>query len=106
MVKQRSIGGDGMEEPESSSQFLDALRTHAMDDLHTAALEYGIILKDLAVIDRQFKGETLSRQFCDQPLTRSQVRSPAQWTSSPNALCKPRWRLPYVFSARIPYDRT
>jgi len=57
MVKQRSIGGDGMEETERSSEFLDALRTHAMDDLHTAALEYGIILKDLAVIDRQFKGE-------------------------------------------------
>lgn len=60
MVKQRSIGGDGLEEGESSSQFLDALRTHAMDDLHTAALEYGIILKDLAVIDRQFKGEIAS----------------------------------------------
>jgi hypothetical protein len=61
MVKQRSIGGDGLDEAESSSQFLDALRTHAMDDLHTAALEYGIILKDLAVIDRQFKGKALLR---------------------------------------------
>jgi len=60
MVKQRSLGGDGIEELDSSSQFLDALRTHAMDDLHTAALEYGIILKDLAVIDRQFKGEIAS----------------------------------------------
>lgn len=69
MVKQRSLGGDGVEETEGSSQFLDALRTHAMDDLHAAALEYGIILKDLAVIDRQFKGETLSRRFCDQFLT-------------------------------------
>jgi hypothetical protein len=59
MVKQRSLGGDGIEELDSSSQFLDALRTHAMDDLHTAALEYGIILKDLAVIDRQFKGKIL-----------------------------------------------
>jgi len=57
MVKQRSIGGEGIEETERSSEFLDALRTHAMDDLHTAALEYGIILRDLAVIDRQFKGE-------------------------------------------------
>jgi hypothetical protein len=58
MVKQRSLAaGDAIEEPESSSQFLDALRTHAMDDLHAAALEYGITLKDLAVIDRQFKGE-------------------------------------------------
>jgi hypothetical protein len=61
MVKQRSLGGDGIEDSESSSQFLDALRTHALDDLHTAALEYGIILKDLAVIDRQFKGEALLR---------------------------------------------
>jgi len=59
MVKQRSLGGDIVEEPETS-QFLDALRTHAMDDLHAAALEYGIILKDLAVIDRQFKGEIAS----------------------------------------------
>lgn len=41
-----------------SSAFLDALRTRAMDDLHEAALEYGIVLKDLAVIDRQFKGES------------------------------------------------
>ena len=58
MVKQRSLGGDGIEESDSSSsQFLDALRSHAMDDLHAAALEYGITLKDLAVIDRQFKGE-------------------------------------------------
>lgn len=57
-----------------SSAFLDALRTRAMDEMHEAALEYGIILKDLgmtafstrlklsltpilAVIDRQFKGE-------------------------------------------------
>ena len=63
MVKQRSLGGDGIEEPEGSTQFLDALRTHAMDDLHAAALEYGIILKDLAVIDRQFKGETLLRFY-------------------------------------------
>ncbi|KAI0246092.1 hypothetical protein BJV78DRAFT_197706 [Lactifluus subvellereus] len=60
MVKQRSLGGDTVEEMEGSSQFLDALRTHAMDDLHTAALEYGITLKDLAVIDRQFKGEIAS----------------------------------------------
>jgi hypothetical protein len=71
MVKQRSLGGgDGLEEPESSSQFLDALRTHAMDDLHTAALEYGIILKDLAVIDRQFKGNVFFEIFSDRVLTK------------------------------------
>ncbi|KAI0059607.1 hypothetical protein BV25DRAFT_1828868 [Artomyces pyxidatus] len=61
MVKQRSIGPENMEDgTEASSQFLDALRTRAMDDLHEAALEYGIVLKDLAVIDRQFKGEIAS----------------------------------------------
>jgi regulator of protease activity HflC (stomatin/prohibitin superfamily) len=43
-----------------SSAFLDALRTRAMDEMHEAALEYGIVLKDLAVIDRQFKGEIAS----------------------------------------------
>jgi hypothetical protein len=58
MVKQRSLGPDNMEvNDDSSSAFLDALRTRALDDLHIAALEYGIVLKDLAVIDRQFKGE-------------------------------------------------
>ncbi|KAG8738674.1 hypothetical protein FRC12_016660 [Ceratobasidium sp. 428] len=58
MVKQRTVGSDNMEDPtDPSSPFLDALRTRAMDDLHVAALEYGIVLKDLAVIDRQFKGD-------------------------------------------------
>ncbi|KAH9020183.1 hypothetical protein EDB85DRAFT_1896295 [Lactarius pseudohatsudake] len=37
-------------------ELLDALRTHAMDDLHTTTL--GIILKDLAIIDRQFNGQS------------------------------------------------
>ncbi|KAI0692907.1 band 7 domain-containing protein [Cytidiella melzeri] len=58
MVKQRSLGPDNMDDgTDASSAFLDALRTRAMDDLHSAALEYGIVLKDLAVIDRQFKGD-------------------------------------------------
>ncbi|KAI0337416.1 hypothetical protein BDW22DRAFT_1339914 [Trametopsis cervina] len=58
MVKQRSLGPEDITEGnDASSAFLDALRTHAMDDLHLAALEYGIVLKDLAVIDRQFKGD-------------------------------------------------
>jgi regulator of protease activity HflC (stomatin/prohibitin superfamily) len=58
MVKQRSLGPDNMEDgSDPSSAFLDALRTRAMDEMHVAALEYGIVLKDLAVIDRQFKGE-------------------------------------------------
>ncbi|KAF9264903.1 hypothetical protein L218DRAFT_212872 [Marasmius fiardii PR-910] len=61
MVKQRSLGPDNMEDGnDPSSAFLDALRTRAMDEMHEAALEYGIVLKDLAVIDRQFKGEIAS----------------------------------------------
>ncbi|KAF5376569.1 hypothetical protein D9757_008279 [Collybiopsis confluens] len=61
MVKQRSIGPDNLDDgTDASSAFLDALRTRAMDEMHEAALEYGIILKDLAVIDRQFKGEIAS----------------------------------------------
>ncbi|EIW54804.1 band 7 domain-containing protein [Trametes versicolor FP-101664 SS1] len=61
MVKQRSLGPDNLDDgTDASSAFLDALRTRAMDDLHLAALEYGIIMKDLAVIDRQFKGDIAS----------------------------------------------
>jgi hypothetical protein len=48
MVKQRSLGPDNLEDgSDPSSAFLDALRTRAMDEMHEAALEYGIILKDL-----------------------------------------------------------
>lgn len=48
MVKQRSLGPDSNEPgDDASSAFLDALRTRAMDEMHLAALEYGIILKDL-----------------------------------------------------------
>lgn len=74
MVKQRSLGPDAMEDTnDPSAAFLDALRIRAMDEMHVAALEYGIVLKDLgafrsfaavislsmyaAVLDRQFKGE-------------------------------------------------
>ncbi|KIY72454.1 hypothetical protein CYLTODRAFT_434710 [Cylindrobasidium torrendii FP15055 ss-10] len=58
MVKQRSLGPDNMEDgTDPSSAFLDALRTRAMDEMLEAAIEYGIVLRDLAVIDRQFKGE-------------------------------------------------
>ena len=50
MVKQRSFGPDNMEDgTDPSSAFLDALRTRAMDDMHEAALEYGIVLKDLGM---------------------------------------------------------
>jgi len=59
MVKQRSIDpNDTIDDgSDPSTAFLDALRSRASDDLHNAALEYGIVLKDLAVIDRQFKGD-------------------------------------------------
>jgi hypothetical protein len=68
MVKQRSLGPDNMEDgSDPSSAFLDALRTRAMDEMHEAALEYGIVLKDLAVIDRQFKG------MCDKVSAASQL---------------------------------
>ncbi|KAJ7581032.1 hypothetical protein C8J56DRAFT_794208 [Mycena floridula] len=57
MVKQRTISPDMDDGSDPSSAFLDALRTRAMDEMHVAAMEYGIVLRDLAVIDRQFKGE-------------------------------------------------
>ncbi|KAF8339581.1 uncharacterized protein EI90DRAFT_3117391 [Cantharellus anzutake] len=61
MVKQRSLAPDGLQgangEDDATAAFLDALRSRAMDELVLAALEYGITLKDLAVIDRQFKGD-------------------------------------------------
>ena len=51
MVKQRSLGPDSIEAgDDASSAFLDALRTRAMDEMHHAALEYGIVLKDLGNI--------------------------------------------------------
>jgi hypothetical protein len=62
MVKQRSFGPGAMEDSnDPSSAFLDALRTQAMDEMHVAALEYGIILKDLG---------TLSPFLCLSGLTR------------------------------------
>ena len=48
MVKQRSLSPEATEpNDDPSSAFLDALRIRAMDELHLAALEYGITLKDL-----------------------------------------------------------
>ncbi|KAF8322683.1 band 7 domain-containing protein [Clavulina sp. PMI_390] len=71
MVKQRSIGPDNLQEDgnDSSAAFLDALKTRAMDDLLVAATDYGIVLKDLAVIDRQFKGDIA--QTMDKLTTRA-----------------------------------
>jgi len=70
MVKQRSFGADSMESgDDAASPFLDALRTRAMDEMHLAALQYGIVLRDLAVIDRQFKGEVAATM--DKLITRA-----------------------------------
>lgn len=46
MVKQRGLDPTETIDDGSDpvSPFLDALRTRAMDDLHAAALEYGIVL--------------------------------------------------------------
>ena len=53
MVKQRSIGPDNLDDgSDASSAFLDALRTRAMDDLLLAAVEYGIVLKDLGMLSQ------------------------------------------------------
>jgi hypothetical protein len=84
MIKQRSISGEGIQDSEGSAEFLDALRTNAMDDLHAAAIEYGIVLKDLAVIDRQFKGQScliFCEKTCADSITITQARSRPQWTS-------------------------
>jgi hypothetical protein len=63
MVKLRSIRGDGAEDAESSFRFLDSLRSHAIGDLHTGFLEYGITLKDFVIIKCRFKGEALPKHF-------------------------------------------
>lgn len=56
VVKQRSLGPDNMEDgSDPSSAFLDALRIRAMDEMHEAALEYGIILKDLGTDFASFR---------------------------------------------------
>jgi hypothetical protein len=103
MVKQRSLGPDNMEDgTDPSSAFLDALRTRAMDEMHEAALEYGIVLKDLAVIDRQFKGMhdiVLSSSWLQ--FRCSQVKSLPLWTSLQPVLCKLKSRLPCVIKNNL-----
>jgi hypothetical protein len=50
--------------------------------MHEAALEYGIVLKDLAVIDRQFKVKKVnyvSDSYIDRR-TLSRAISPRLWT--------------------------
>ncbi len=54
-LKQRSFGADSIESGDDAAlPFLDALRTRAMDEMHLAALQYGIVLRDLGelVIER------------------------------------------------------
>ena len=57
MVKQRSLGPNNLDGSEASAAFLDDLRTRAVNHLCEAVKEYGIDLKDLAVIDHRSKGE-------------------------------------------------
>lgn len=100
MVKQRSLGPDSMEPTDDrSSAFLDALRTRAMDEMHLAALEYGIILKDL--------GSRLSSFFPRYYLTEypqlswignSRVKLLRLWTNSPPEHFKHKSKLLCVLS--------
>ncbi|KAG8944070.1 hypothetical protein FRC04_002210 [Tulasnella sp. 424] len=62
MDKRRSIDPKDTvdDKTNSNTAFLEDLQSRAMKTLKTAAEEYGIALKDFAVIDRQFKGEIAS----------------------------------------------
>ncbi|KAI9441153.1 hypothetical protein BJY52DRAFT_1178082 [Lactarius psammicola] len=70
IVKQRPIGGDGTMGSEISSQFLEAVRKQAMVELYPAALECGVTLKDLAVIDSRsslFVASTMDKPIKGAP---------------------------------------
>ncbi|KAH9069847.1 hypothetical protein EDB83DRAFT_2314201 [Lactarius deliciosus] len=82
MVKQHPIGGDSVENSESSSEFLSALRTHATDDLHTAALEYDTIPQGLSAIHRR------DRQHDGTSITRTATRRSRKKASSPSPASK------------------
>ncbi|KAK4051584.1 hypothetical protein OIV83_002724 [Microbotryomycetes sp. JL201] len=72
LVKQRAFAaGDDISSGNTNENaaFLDALRTRAMDELEHAAREYGITLKEVAVLDRQFKGKIAEQM--DNLTTRS-----------------------------------
>ncbi|ORY52173.1 hypothetical protein BCR35DRAFT_19376 [Leucosporidium creatinivorum] len=74
LLRQRGFatGDDARDGPEPDSTptaFLDAVRTQALDELHEAAKEYGIMLKEVAVLDRNFKGQIA--QTMDTLTTRS-----------------------------------
>ena len=108
MVKQRSLGPDNMDDgSDASSAFLDALRTRAMDDLHHAALEYGIIMKDLGALGKDcsiiFRHE-LMESYVRQPSSTGSSRATSRrpWTSSPPVRSRHRSRLPYVVSYHEP----
>jgi membrane protein involved in colicin uptake len=60
MAKSRNVGStlsDPQDGEDVSAAFVDAVRTQATDELAAVAVEYGILLKDLAIVDRKFKGE-------------------------------------------------
>lgn len=92
MVKQRSLGPDNMDDgTDPSSAFLDALRTRAMDEMLEAALEYGIVLKDLGMLCyyNGFPSDRLLQLLSTDNL---RVKSLQLWTSSQRVLCKPKLR--------------
>jgi hypothetical protein len=115
LLRQRGFatGDDARDGPDPDSTptaFLDAVRTQAMDELHEAAKEYGIVLKEVAVLDRNFKGQIAQTSelaffaslllLCSLPslskrrkfkMTNSSAR---QWTPSPLVRFKLKSRLP------------
>jgi len=69
MMKQRLLSLDNMEDTKDPSPFLETWETQAVDEMRSRSSDYGIKLKDLAIIDRQFKGEIPSTM--DKLITRA-----------------------------------
>ena len=93
MVKQRSLGPDNLDDgTDPSSAFLDALRTRAMDEMHEAALEYGIVLKDLGGLIN-FTTFEISCSYQQRLLTdSSRARSRRPWISLPPGRFRRKWK--------------
>jgi hypothetical protein len=86
-----------------SSAFLDALRTRAMDEMHEAALEYGIVLKDLGLsrLPSLMQKRILTSSIQLSSIGNSRVTLPQPWINSLPVPCKHKWRLPYVFCSQV-----
>lgn len=94
MVKQRSLGPDNLDDgTDPSSAFLDALRTRAMDEMHEAALEYGIVLKDLGGFSVSSQAGR-SWDYQQPSLTGNlRERSRLPWISSLPGHFRHKWKL-------------